>query len=99
MAKTAAKKKTSRARKCNFVARRRTPARRRRSPPGGEKLVQCLEREGVEIIFGLPGGAAIPLFRRAHRVEDQAGPGSPRAGATHWPTATHAPPGSQAWCW
>jgi len=29
---------------------------------GGEKVVQCLEREGVEVVFGLPGGAAIPLF-------------------------------------
>src|SRR5512141_2767981 len=31
-------------------------------PSGGEKVVQCLEREGVEVVFGLPGGAAIPLF-------------------------------------
>jgi acetolactate synthase I/II/III large subunit len=31
-------------------------------PTGGEKVVECLEREGVEIVFGLPGGAAIPLF-------------------------------------
>ncbi|HJO25552.1 MAG: biosynthetic-type acetolactate synthase large subunit [Myxococcota bacterium] len=29
---------------------------------GGEKLVQCLEREGVEYVFGLSGGAAIPIF-------------------------------------
>jgi len=31
-------------------------------PTGAEKLIQCLEREGVEYIFGLSGGAAIPLF-------------------------------------
>jgi acetolactate synthase-1/2/3 large subunit len=31
-------------------------------PTGGEKLIQCLEREGVEYVFGLSGGAAIPLF-------------------------------------
>jgi acetolactate synthase-1/2/3 large subunit len=31
-------------------------------PTGGEKVVQCLEEEGVEVVFGLPGGAAIPLF-------------------------------------
>ena len=31
-------------------------------PTGGEKLVQCLEREGVELIFGLSGGAAMPIF-------------------------------------
>jgi acetolactate synthase-1/2/3 large subunit len=31
-------------------------------PTGGEKLIQCLEREGVEYIFGLSGGAAMPIF-------------------------------------
>jgi acetolactate synthase-1/2/3 large subunit len=33
-----------------------------KTPTGGEKLVQCLEREGVEYIFGLSGGAAMPIF-------------------------------------
>ena len=31
-------------------------------PTGGEKLIQCLEREGVDYIFGLSGGAAMPIF-------------------------------------
>ncbi len=31
-------------------------------PTGAEKVIQCLEREGVEYIFGLSGGAAMPLF-------------------------------------
>jgi acetolactate synthase-1/2/3 large subunit len=31
-------------------------------PTGAEKLIQCLEREGVECIFGLSGGAAMPIF-------------------------------------
>lgn len=31
-------------------------------PTGGEMLVRCLEREGVEYIFGLSGGAALPIF-------------------------------------
>ena len=31
-------------------------------PTGAEKLIQCLEREGVEYIFGLSGGAAMPMF-------------------------------------
>ena len=31
-------------------------------PTGAERLVQCLEREGVDYIFGLSGGAAMPLF-------------------------------------
>ena len=29
---------------------------------GAQKLIQCLEREGVEYIFGLSGGAAMPIF-------------------------------------
>jgi acetolactate synthase-1/2/3 large subunit len=33
-----------------------------KTPTGGEKLIQCLEREGVEIVFGLSGGAAMPIF-------------------------------------
>ena len=31
-------------------------------PSGAEKIIQCLEREGVEYIFGLSGGAATPIF-------------------------------------
>ena len=33
-----------------------------KTPTGGEKIIQCLEREGVEYIFGLSGGAAMPMF-------------------------------------
>src|SRR5215468_2278495 len=38
------------------------PAMEHKTPTGGERLVQCLEREGVEYIFGLSGGAAMPIF-------------------------------------
>ena len=31
-------------------------------PSAAEALIRCLEREGVEYIFGLSGGAAIPIF-------------------------------------
>src|SRR5262249_5421966 len=31
-------------------------------PTGAEKLIRCLEREGVEYVFGLSGGAAMPIF-------------------------------------
>ena len=33
-----------------------------RMQTGAEKLIQCLEREGVEYIFGYSGGAAMPIF-------------------------------------
>ena len=29
---------------------------------GAQALIKCLERQGVEYIFGYPGGAAIPIF-------------------------------------
>lgn len=29
---------------------------------GAQILIECLEREGVEIVFGIPGGQAIPLL-------------------------------------
>jgi acetolactate synthase-1/2/3 large subunit len=33
-----------------------------KQPTAGEKLIQCLEREGVEYVFGLSGGAVMPMF-------------------------------------
>ncbi len=33
-----------------------------RVPTGAEKLIQCLEREGVEYVFGYSGGAAMPIL-------------------------------------
>ena len=33
-----------------------------RTPTGGEVVIQCLEREGVEYVFGLSGGAVMPIF-------------------------------------
>jgi acetolactate synthase-1/2/3 large subunit len=32
------------------------------APTGAEVLIRCLEEQGVEHIFGLSGGAAIPIF-------------------------------------
>src|ERR1019366_4696704 len=58
-------KKTSNSRKNNHVAAKSAAASvavTGKIPTGGDKVVQCLEREGVEAVFGLPGGAAIPLF-------------------------------------
>jgi acetolactate synthase I/II/III large subunit len=33
-----------------------------RIPTGGEMIIRCLEREGVTHVFGLSGGAAMPIF-------------------------------------
>jgi acetolactate synthase-1/2/3 large subunit len=62
MAKIEAKKKTKSRRNTQLRGKTAEASPAAKIPTGGEKLVQCLEREGVEIIFGLPGGAAIPLF-------------------------------------
>ena len=29
---------------------------------GAEIIVECLEREGVDVIFGIPGGVSLPFF-------------------------------------
>ena len=38
------------------------PAMLQRTSTGGDKVIQCLEREGVEVIYGYSGGAAMPIF-------------------------------------
>ena len=30
--------------------------------PGARILLECLKREGVDTIFGLPGGAVLPIW-------------------------------------
>jgi len=36
---------------------------------GAQALVRCLEREGIEIIFGYSGGAALPIFDALETVD------------------------------
>ncbi|MCM8801368.1 MAG: biosynthetic-type acetolactate synthase large subunit [Candidatus Omnitrophica bacterium] len=33
---------------------------------GAQILIECLKREGVEVIFGYPGGAVLPIFDRLY---------------------------------
>jgi len=37
---------------------------------GGEILVQCLKEEGVEILFGYPGGAVLHIYDALYQQED-----------------------------
>jgi acetolactate synthase-1/2/3 large subunit len=63
MAKKIVKKRSSSRKNSNLGAKAATQASAAgKITTGGDKVVQCLEREGVEVVFGLPGGAAIPLF-------------------------------------
>lgn len=36
---------------------------------GADILLSCLEREGVDLVFGLPGGSVIPLYDRLKEFE------------------------------
>ncbi|MBI2218307.1 MAG: biosynthetic-type acetolactate synthase large subunit [Candidatus Rokubacteria bacterium] len=37
--------------------------------PGARMLLECLKREGVEVIFGLPGGAVLPIYDALYDFE------------------------------
>ena len=34
---------------------------------GAQIMIKCLEKEGVEVLFGLPGGAILPTFDASTR--------------------------------
>jgi len=36
---------------------------------GSEILIECLKREGVDVIFGYPGGSVIPLFDKLYESD------------------------------
>ncbi|MEM6724160.1 MAG: thiamine pyrophosphate-binding protein, partial [Bacteroidota bacterium] len=38
---------------------------------GAEAVVQCLLEEGVDLIFGYPGGAIMPVYDSFYDVQDQ----------------------------
>src|SRR5438477_5389050 len=37
---------------------------------GAEIIMECLRKEGVEIIFGYPGGANLPMYDALHKYPD-----------------------------
>ena len=47
----------------------RRPARRTGRMTGAEAVIRCLEAEGVEICWGIPGGAILPLYDAWSHVE------------------------------
>ena len=47
---------------------------------GAQALIKSLEMEGVEVMFGLPGGAILPVYDPHHRLVDPPHPRAPRAG-------------------
>ena len=52
-----------------------------REMTGAEMVIQALADQGVEHIFGYPGGAVLPIYDALFQQEQgQAHPGPPRAG-------------------
>ena len=48
---------------------------------GAEIVIRCLQDEGVEYVFGYPGGAVLNIYDELFKQEQgQARPGAPRAG-------------------
>ncbi len=47
---------------------------------GAEALVKSLEAEGVEVVFGYPGGVALPMFDALYDSEDPDDPPAARTG-------------------
>ncbi|GIU89943.1 MAG: hypothetical protein KatS3mg010_1042 [Acidimicrobiia bacterium] len=67
---------------------------------GAQALIKALEMEGVEVIFGLPGGAILPVYDPHHRVVHPPHPRAPRAGRrAHGSRATPTPRAARASPW
>ena len=47
---------------------------------GSQLMIALLERQGITTLPGIPGGANLPLLRRAARQLDPPRPGAPRTG-------------------
>ena len=75
--------------------------RRTSTQSGAEILLRALKDQGVEVIFGYPGGAVLPIYdalfqqnaiRHILVRQEQAARSMP-------PRAMRAPPARSAWCW
>ena len=68
--------------------------------PGARIVLECLKREGVDIIFGLPGGAVFPIYDALYDFEGSATSSSARRPPPGMPRrATRAPPARSASAW
>ena len=69
---------------------------------GSQIFVEVLCEQGVDTIFGYPGGAVLNLYDELYKNADQHHPCADRPRAGRVPmrrTATPAPPAAPAWCW
>ena len=55
------------------------PAKKQKTMTGAEMVIQALLEQGVEVIFGYPGGAVLPKLGEAQRCRVPAGDRGGRA--------------------
>ena len=67
---------------------------------GAAMIVRALNDQGVEHLFGYPGGAVLPIYDEIFQQSEvgTSWSATSRAPATP-PKAMRAPPASPAWCW
>ncbi len=53
------------------IDERTTETTARKPQTGADVLVECLVREGVEVVFAYPGGASMPMHQALTRVRDK----------------------------
>jgi acetolactate synthase-1/2/3 large subunit len=66
---------------------------------GAQAVVHMLEQQGVKYVFGLPGGAAIPLFDALVDSSLKLVLVRHEQGATHMADGYARASGSPPWCW
>jgi acetolactate synthase I/II/III large subunit len=71
-----------------------------KSMTGARMVVQALKDQGVEVVFGYPGGAVLPIYDEIFQQNDiRHILVRHEQGAVTWPRAMPARPASPASCW
>ena len=62
-----------------------------------DALMECLKAEGVDVVFGLPGGANLPTYDAFVTAASATSSSATRPAAGTRPRATRRPPAKSAW--
>ena len=67
---------------------------------GARMVVQALKDQGVDVVFGYPGGAVLPIYDEIFQQNDirTSWCGTNKARCT-WPKAMQGPPAGPVWFW
>ena len=66
---------------------------------GAQALIKSLEREGVDTVFGLPGGAILPVYDPILDSRSATSSCATSRAPVTWPRATRSRPGDPASPW